>query len=174
MTYKDPEGRKTYYKKNRDALNKQKRDRYAHQKAEGELTERKAYSTAYGKTHRKEYNANVARYRVNHPERVMWRRAKERARKKKLDFNIEESDIIIPEVCPVYGMPLVIADGKGKKNWAPPNSPSLDRIDSSKGYVKGNVWVISWRANHIKNDATLEELEKLVAALRSHSQASEK
>ena len=38
------------------------------------------------------------------------------------------------------------------------NSPSLDRIDSSKGYTPDNVWVISRRANIIKHDATLEEL----------------
>jgi hypothetical protein len=46
-----------------------------------------------------------------------------------------------------------------------PNSPSLDRIDNTKGYVPGNVWVISWRANDLKRNATLEELKLLVAAL---------
>ena len=47
-----------------------------------------------------------------------------------------------------------------------PNSYSLDRIDSSKGYIPGNVWVISRRANAIKSDATLEELELLVKNLK--------
>lgn len=42
------------------------------------------------------------------------------------------------------------------------NSYSLDRIDSSKGYVKGNIWVISLRANRIKNDSTPQEL-RLIA-----------
>jgi hypothetical protein len=46
------------------------------------------------------------------------------------------------------------------------NSYSLDRIDSNKGYVKGNVWVISRRANVIKNNATLEELELLTNNLK--------
>ena len=44
--------------------------------------------------------------------------------------------------------------------------PSLDRIDGAKGYVKGNVRVISHRANMLKNDATIEELELVLKDLR--------
>ena len=40
------------------------------------------------------------------------------------------------------------------------NSPSIDRIDSTKGYVKGNVKIISLRANMMKNVANLQELQK--------------
>ena len=40
------------------------------------------------------------------------------------------------------------------------NSPSIDRIDSNKGYIKGNVRIISLRANMMKNDANLQELEE--------------
>ena len=46
------------------------------------------------------------------------------------------------------------------------DSPSLDRLDSSLGYTPENVWWISYRANRLKNDSTLEELEKLVKAIR--------
>lgn len=46
------------------------------------------------------------------------------------------------------------------------NSPTIDRINPKLGYIKGNVWVISNKANRFKNDATLEELELLVANLR--------
>lgn len=69
-------------------------------------------------------------------------------------------------VCPVLNLPLdynCVGRGRGNPN---PAKASLDRIDSSKGYEEGNVWIISWRANQIKNDATLDELEKLVLALR--------
>jgi predicted RND superfamily exporter protein len=44
-------------------------------------------------------------------------------------------------------------------------TPSLDRIDSKKGYTPDNVWVISHRANQIKNDATIEELKLITENL---------
>jgi hypothetical protein len=65
---------------------------------------------------------------------------------------ITKEDIVIPDTCPLLGTPM--------------ESPSLDRIDSTKGYVKGNVWVISNRANTLKNDATLTELKTLVENLQ--------
>ena len=89
--------------------------------------------------------------------------AKQRAKLKQIDFNLELNDFEIPEVCPVLGIKL-IASKDNKSN----NSPSLDRIDNSKGYVKGNVRVISWRANHIKTDATLSELESVVAYVKTN------
>ena len=69
-------------------------------------------------------------------------------------------DIVLPEVCPVFGTPF-------EENT--PFAASLDRIDSSQGYIKGNIQVLSARANTLKNDATLDELEKLVAYLRQIS-----
>ena len=85
----------------------------------------------------------------------MWNRAKTRARNHNLDFNIEVSDIIIPKICPILEVPIEIGT---KDDYE--YSPSLDRIDNSKGYVKGNVWVISKKANSMKNSATQEELNK--------------
>ena len=85
----------------------------------------------------------------------MWKRAKARAEKYDYDFNIEESDIIVPEICPLLEIPIYCGD---KDNYE--NSPSLDRIDNNKGYIKGNVWVISKKANSMKNSATREELNK--------------
>jgi len=71
-------------------------------------------------------------------------------------FNIEVSDIIIPDICPVLGL-FISKEAKGRQD----NSPSLDRIDNSKGYVKGNICVISWKANNIKNVGTAEEHRKI-------------
>lgn len=50
------------------------------------------------------------------------------------------------------------------------NSPSIDRLDNTKGYVKGNINIISWRANRIKSDATLDELEKIYRWVNDQSQ----
>jgi hypothetical protein len=79
-----------------------------------------------------------------------------------MDFNIEESDIIVPDLCPVLGKPL-IKTGDGDRNWI----PSLDRLDNTKGYIKGNVNVISWRANRLKYDATSDEIRMLYEYTRS-------
>ena len=91
----------------------------------------------------------------------MWARAKRRAREGKLPFDREPNDIQIPEECPVFQWKLVIGDGASQDA-----SPSLDRIDPDKGYVKDNVWVISHLANRIKNNATLAQLEAVTQALR--------
>ena len=97
---------------------------------------------------------------------AMWSRAKYRAKQKGLEFTIEQDDIVIPETCPLLRIPLICHRGKGSQQG---NSPSLDRIDPTKGYIKGNVWVISNRANTLKNDASLQELELLVENLKCHS-----
>ena len=91
------------------------------------------------------------------------RSAKQRAQSKNLDFNIEPSDISLPETCPLLEIPLDSHYGSAQDN-----SYSIDRIDSTKGYIKGNVWVISKRANTLKNNATLEELSLLVKNLNKY------
>lgn len=89
------------------------------------------------------------------PEWKMHQRAKQRCRKSKLEFDIDVSDIIIPDVCPVLGIKLNMNSGK---SGAYNNSPSLDRIDNNRGYTKDNIWVISQKANAMKGSATKEEL----------------
>ena len=102
--------------------------------------------------------------RVNRPEYIMWTAAKRRARKRTLPFNIAVGDIIIPDVCPVFGIPL-----KKSLEAYSGNSPSLDQVVAGRGYVKGNIAVISMRANILKRDATLNELEMLVEYCRKQS-----
>lgn len=90
--------------------------------------------------------------------RSMWQNAKYRASQKGLEFTITEADIQIPDTCPVLGIPLNVSN-VGRQY----NSPSLDRIDNSKGYTPSNIQVISWRANHIKNDSSPKELRRILA-----------
>ena len=92
----------------------------------------------------------------------MLNRARARAKKYGWDFNIEESDIVIPTHCPLLGIELYIAEGR---KTVKDNSASLDRIDPTKGYVKGNILVISNKANTMKSNATPQELLKLATNL---------
>lgn len=87
--------------------------------------------------------------------------ARDRARAKGLPFSITIEDVVIPAVCPLLGISIEPGDGKLHAN-----SPSLDRLRPELGYVPGNVIVISYRANAIKQNATPEELEQIAAALR--------
>jgi len=112
----------------------------------------------------REWERNYLRKdRQARPEYYLWKGAKRRAKAKGLDFDIEVSDIIIPQLCPLLNIPIIHEVGKGHRN---PNSPSLDRIIPSKGYVKNNVRVISNRANLLKNNATVEELEMVLDDLK--------
>lgn len=135
----------------------------------------KAYDKQYKKDHREETNSLHADWkkrnpdkiaawnladRLAHPEKYHWKASRLRAKKLGLEFSIEVSDIVIPKVCPVYQIPLFSNGGPRTDN-----SPSVDRIDNTKGYVKGNVWVISWKANDAKGRFSLAELKTLVQVL---------
>lgn len=96
------------------------------------------------------------------PRREMVLAAAKRAKRDGTEFDLRFSDFEMPEVCPVLSIPLSVGEGKLHAG-----SPSLDRIDPSRGYVKDNVWVISHRANRAKQDLSLDELRALVAALES-------
>ena len=106
----------------------------------------------------------VAEYHNNY-EKSLWMKAKTRAKRKKIYFNIEVSDISIPEICPILGI-LIVKDNSKTS----PNSPSLDRIDNTKGYVKGNVMVISHAANSLKKDFTINILERMLSYMKNNLQ----
>jgi len=100
-------------------------------------------------------------WRTKNPERYMLQTSKSRAKKKGWEFDLELHDIIIPDVCPVLNVKLSPIGGDCDKR------PSLDRIDHHRGYVKDNIQVISWRANNLKSDGTLEEFIKLVEFMKN-------
>ena len=101
------------------------------------------------------YSTNYAH---RHPNRRMWSVAKQRAKQRGIEFTITQDDIVIPKVCPVLGINLVLGVGVSKRQGGNKNSPSLDRIDPSKGYIPGNVRVISHMANSMKGAASKDEL----------------
>ena len=90
----------------------------------------------------------------------MWMTTKSRAKAKGIPFEIEVSDIVIPEFCPL--LPFIKLNTEPEPNasqrWS---SPSIDRLIPSKGYIKGNILICSKRANTIKNDASVDELMML-------------
>ena len=94
--------------------------------------------------------------RKGDPKKKMLNGLKHGAMIRGIPFDIDIDDLIIPNFCPVLGIPLY-RSGIGRTD----NSPSVDRIDNSKGYVKDNILVVSWRANHLKGDANIDELLKL-------------
>lgn len=96
-------------------------------------------------------------------KKALVRAAKARAKKKGIPFDITIEDFILPEKCPLLEIPLTVGYGSSQEN-----SYSLDKIIPDLGYVKGNVWVISNKANMIKNNASLEELKLLVKNLETH------
>ncbi len=96
----------------------------------------------------------LKRRREEAPAKEMWHRAKERARKLGIAFEIPNT-LVIPNLCPVLGADLTTGDRRSA------TSPSLDRIDPSLGYVPGNVRVISDRANRLKSNRSLEHLKAL-------------
>lgn len=97
----------------------------------------------------------------------LWAQLKASAKKRNIEFNLSPSDIDtigIPITCPILGIPLVF-----NRNKVEDNSISFDRIDSSKGYTVDNLIVISYRANKLKSNATLDEMQKIVRFYENHT-----
>jgi hypothetical protein len=101
------------------------------------------------------------RWRDNNVVSRMIHKIQRRAKDKGLECEIEIQDITIPLVCPVLGIPIVVGH-KNRDHW-----PSMDRVSCQFGYVRGNIQVISYRANRIKNNGTAEEHEKIAAWMRT-------
>ena len=106
--------------------------------------------TSYNKKYPAE--KNPIRYRQSRPKENMLNGARNRAKSKGIEFNLSSDDITIPTFCPVLGTEM--------------ENPSLDRINPLLGYTKGNICVISFRANRLKNNATIEELEAILAYMK--------
>lgn len=135
----------------------------------------KAYArTAGGQAKRIRYrNDPLVKQRERDQERRRWREepdvqhkmqllahARRRAKAEGVAYDLRVEDIVIPATCPCLGIPLV----RGTISHGP-GSPTLDRKRPELGYTRGNVWIVSYRANRIKNDASPEELLRIATAV---------
>lgn len=87
---------------------------------------------------------------------MMLANARQRARLEGLPFDLTKDDIEVPEFCPVLGVKLNYSRASKADNRD--YSPSLDKFDPHAGYVKGNVGVVSLKANRLKNQLSPEQL----------------
>ncbi len=89
--------------------------------------------------------------------------ARRRAKVKGLPCTVSVDWLVLasPDTCPASGVPLSYINAMSLAD-----SAALDRIDNTRGYEPNNCWVISMKANRIKSDATLAEIEAVAQALR--------
>tara|TARA_Y100000361_G_scaffold148280_1_gene160886 strand:- start:253 stop:735 length:483 start_codon:yes stop_codon:yes gene_type:complete len=107
-------------------------------------------------------SGRISRWTNKNPKKRMMVQVKSRCKRRNIFFDLVPEDIEIPTHCPVLGIPLDKRDSD--------HLPSLDRFDNSKGYTKDNINVISYRANHLKNDATFDEIEKLYDWMKAQTE----
>lgn len=116
-------------------------------------------SKRYRESHREFMRDSVKAWYYQSLQRRLFDNAKHRANTKGIPFDITIDDIVVPDVCPVFGVPFVWGDGINDY------SPSLDKVIPKLGYVKGNIQVICTLANRIKSNATAEQVEKVLQYL---------
>jgi uncharacterized LabA/DUF88 family protein len=186
------EKRRAYYRANREKVRAQN-NRWNQKNRERKLAQAREYAAKkradplvqeYQKLKNKEYwadpkkrkecQAKLKQWHLDHPEynrqylrrrigrdplKYMLASAKKRAIGKGIPFDIEYTDLVLPTHCPVLGIKLEADTARGRNN----SSPSLDRKIPNLGYVKGNVEVISMRANWLKSNGTADELRRVAA-----------
>ncbi|MGO4409460.1 MULTISPECIES: hypothetical protein [unclassified Brevundimonas] len=107
------------------------------------------------------YMSNYLRQRRRgDPAMSLLQRARQRAARRGLPFDLRRSDIVVPSICPALGVPITLGVGRT------PHSPSLDRIQPALGYVRGNIRVISDQANRLKGAKALPDLYAGVGTAR--------
>lgn len=136
----------TWYENNKERVLEKQRERYW--KNKDKILE---YQAEYFQSNKSKIMNRVQAYWDNNPAKFLFNTAKKRAAKYGIDFTITLDQIQVPEICPILGTPFV------KRTMS---AASLDRKDPTKGYIPGNVQVISRKANSMKSNATPEELQK--------------
>lgn len=129
-------------------------------KSSGRSAECKSCVKAYNKAHVAERAEYYNQYRsAKRKQNVAWYlflECRTRAKRNGLEFNLDPQDVQVPTHCPVFGFELRPSRKAGDRD----QSASVDRIDSSLGYIKGNVRVISFLANRMKSNASTGQLKQ--------------
>ena len=153
---------RAYRARNCEAVNARKR-RWEQQNEEHFRAHRAEYYRKYYEANGAKKREAAKKARIDDPAKHLLHGARVRAKKGGYPCTISLADVAIPDVCPVLGIPLRRNVGRiGPSD----NSPTLDKIVPSLGYVPGNVAVISHRANSIKRDASIEEVELVLNWLK--------
>ena len=167
----------------KDCAKKHLRDYY-----QCHTTQRKLYANNYYLNHQEQAKQSVKTYQTNNLEKIKQRRiihyqsnitsyilklSKANAKNKNATHTISEKDIQkkLNEcqnkkgkyICPVLGIEMKIGIGRGKQL---DNSLSIDCMNPKDGYTPDNIAIMSWRANHVKNDGTAEEHEKIAIFMK--------
>lgn len=131
----------------------------------------KAYLKEYRADAENKKKSNTWHKEHRHTQVSMYilRRTRASAKLQGVPYNLTLEDVTVPDTCPVLGIPLIINTGDTSKR--PPGVPSIDRVVPELGYVKGNVRIISFKANRLKNNSTLDELRALVRYVEDHAGA---
>ena len=96
--------------------------------------------------------------------RQMLSRARYTAKKKHgVTSDLRLKDIVIPDRCPVTGRPFRFREGRAHRD-----SPSLDRVNPRRTYLRGNVRVISWWANRKKTNLENKTMGRIFMYAFSH------
>lgn len=140
MSRTDPNYHENYYRENKVKINEYSRNR------------RKEFPEKV----RLEKQRSWRKTRENYTQGMLYS-AKQRARNRDIEFNISAEDILLTDTCPILGIKLVKGEGR-----LTDNSPSLDRVNPELGYTKGNVRVISYRANRYKNNMTKDIVQNIL------------
>jgi hypothetical protein len=138
--------KKEYYQQNKDKLLLRSKERYQLKKDEVKTHLNQYYKTKKGRL------------------AVSFNNLRQKAKRKGIEVSVSLDYVrsIATDTCPVFGIKFDWEDWGEKDGIAKDTSPSLDRIDPTKGYIEGNIIFISTKANRIKNNASVEELKAVV------------
>lgn len=146
---------KKYYEANRQ-FQIQSASRWAKENKEQRHETRKKHRELNKDKYNKYQQEYYLKQTKENPKGLLLRRMRASANSRGLECTVTVDDIVIPKVCPILNIPLEFHKGTHKNN-----SISVDRIDTTKGYIPGNIAIISFKANTLKGNMTLSEIDRL-------------